>query len=69
MANEQTGGASGDRRFSKNQAANTLDPGPHFSKATQDQGDTIEYAPGESFVYTDSTAVESPDDPLFPKAA
>jgi hypothetical protein len=55
--------------YSQDPSKNTLDPGPHFTKATQDPGDTIEYAPGETFIYTDSTAVESPDDPIFPAAA
>lgn len=65
MANETSGGASGDQRYSKNPAANTLDPGPLFTKAAVDPGDTIEYAPGETFVYTDSTGSESTEDPLF----
>lgn len=58
--------ASTDRNYSKHQAENTLDPGPHFTAPTEDPGDTIEYAPGETFVYTDSTGSESPDDPIFP---
>lgn len=56
--------ASENNQFAKDPAANTLDPGPHFVKATEDPGDTIEYAPGLTFIYTDATASESPDDPV-----
>lgn len=52
--------------YAQDPSGNTLDPGKHFTKATEDPGDTIEYAPGETFVYTDAESSESPDDPLFP---